>query len=465
MKKTRRVAVAINLTWPFRHHVDVFSGIQRYARDRKWHYFVDPFFEGDLNGKSALRLDGIVGRATVGLAAAAAAAGIPAVNVWSGSPDRTLPRVVPNYEGAGRSVADYLLKRGYRRFGFLGYSHDLSSDLMHEGFRAALRAEGCGCLTHRIGNGFDEEYRAWQRFSLGLRKWVNMLQPPVAVFATMDLPCRHLAEACLQAGLRIPEDVALVGGSNNLVICDHPEPSLSSMDFAWERVGYEAAELLDRLMAGDRPSADAVLVEPNGIVARRSTDSYVVTNPLVGAALRFISERGHLPIRVNDIAKHVHTTSRSLERHFHKGLGLSVAKEIARMRLERLKRLLVDTDEMVKKLAAKCGFTDAVHLCRVFQRAEGVSPGEYRRRHRPENRPDKAAAAATDGDHRAPPAMRSTDKRSTDKRPTDKRPNDKRSTDRKKSLRKAPPRKPTAVKKSSPKKPPAAKHARPPGNP
>ncbi len=292
---------------------------------------------------------------------------------------------MPNYESAGRIVADYLLKRGYRRFGYLGLSADLSSDLMWTGYRAVIRAEGGQCQKHLIRGSYDEDFRSWERFSKGLRKWVSTLQPPMAVFVAMDMTCRHLAEACLQAGLRIPADIALIGTGNELVICDHPEPSLSSLEFAWEQVGFEAAALLDRLMSRQRPPPAPLLIEPNGIVARRSTDSYVVANPLVRAALKFITERSHEAIMVDDVAQHVHITSRSLERHFQKGLGVSVAKEITRTRLERLKRLLVDTDEIVKKLATKCGFTDAVHLCRVFLKAEGVSPGEYRRRHRAES--------------------------------------------------------------------------------
>ena len=85
-------------------------------------------------------------------------------------------------------------------------------------------------------------------------------------------------------------------------------------------------------------------------------------------------------IRADDVARHVHATGLTLRRHFRAALGRTVIEEITRLRLERAKRLLVDSDEKIKQVARDCGFTDAAYFDRVFVRVEGMSPGEYRRR-------------------------------------------------------------------------------------
>ena len=90
----------------------------------------------------------------------------------------------------------------------------------------------------------------------GMERWIAGWEPPLGIFAMQDIFCRYLANACLHAGLRIPEDVALIGSGNEPIICIHHEPSLSSFDLGYERQGYEAAALLDRLMDGQPlPSA------------------------------------------------------------------------------------------------------------------------------------------------------------------------------------------------------------------
>ena len=195
-----------------------------------------------------------------------------------------------------------------------------------------------------------------------------------------DFVCRYLVNACLHAGLRIPEDVALIGLGNEPVACTRAEPSLSSFDAGWDRVGYEAAALLERLMAGTPSPKTPILIEPTGLVLRRSTDVYVVDNPVVAAALRFIAAHSHEGIRGEDVAGHVHVTERSLRRYFLVALGRTMTEEIARLRLERAKRLLVESDEPIKQTAHDCGLTDAAYFHRVFLQAEGPTPGEFRRR-------------------------------------------------------------------------------------
>ena len=380
MTKTRRIAVAIDLSFALRHHHDVFAGIARYADEQgDWDCHVEPFLRNLHKARGPTGYHGVIARATAELAAQAANAGLPMVNVWTGSPAGSLPCVLPNYEACGRLAAQHLLQRGFRQFAFQGYLKHQGTSHALAGFRAVLRASKCRCATDRVSTRRDDGPQGWERYMLRMERWIGGWKLPLGIFLMHDILARNMAMACRHAALRIPDDVALVGLNNETLICTQPEPSLTSIDAGYDRVGYEAAALLDRLMKGEPAPKAPIWIEPTELVVRRSTDVYVVDNPLVAAALRFIAEHSHEGIGVDDVAQHVHVTPRSLRRYFHAALGRTMADEIARLRLERAKRLLVESDEPINRLARDCGFEEAKHFHRVFRAAEGTTPREYRR--------------------------------------------------------------------------------------
>ena len=175
--------------------------------------------------------------------------------------------------------------------------------------------------------------------------------------------------------------MGIVGTHNESDICNAPEPSLTSIDLGFGQIGYRAAALLDQIMAGHPPPATPELVMPAELVSRQSTDAHAVDNPVVGRALRYITENGHHRIQVNHVATAVSTHRRTLERRFRESLGRSIAEEIARLRLERAKRRLVETDAAMKDVAEDTGFRSADHFYKVFARMEGIPPSEYRLQH------------------------------------------------------------------------------------
>lgn len=383
MTKVRRVAVVIDLSHQLGHHFGVFAGIERYAREHgNWECVADPFIQLVRQGSREADYDGVIARASGELARQAAELSVPMVNVWSGSPAKTLPSVLSNVRVCGQIAVEHLLRRGYRKFAFLGVLRHGGTREALDGFKAAVRAAKHPWTTRLIHSNCDETPRAWHRCTAMLEQWIATWEPPLGVVVIQDTFCRYLATACLRAGLRIPADVALIGFGNEPLVCTRLEPSLSSIDLGHERVGYEAAALLDRLMAGKPAPTGPILIEPAELIARRSTDSYVVDDPLVRAALTFIAEHSHEGVRVDDVAKHAHATVQSLRRHFRAAMGRNVTEEITRLRLERAKRLLVENDEQIKKLARDCGFPDAAYFHRVFLHVEGITPGEYRRQRR-----------------------------------------------------------------------------------
>jgi LacI family transcriptional regulator len=172
--------------------------------------------------------------------------------------------------------------------------------------------------------------------------------------------------------------VAIIGTHNEPELCNSPEPGLTSIDMGFGKVGYRAAALLDRLMSGGEAPEAPELIAPAELVPRRSTDVYASEDLLVARALRYISENSHHRIQVKDVAAAVATTRRTLERRFGEYAGRTIADEITRLRLERAKRRMVETDAPMKDVAIDAGFRNSDHFYKVFMRVEGIPPTLYR---------------------------------------------------------------------------------------
>lgn len=364
----RRVAIAIDLDWPLPHHQGVVAGVLAVAREKGWACEIDPYL-------SATRVDGVIGRATRELAAWAARTRTPAVNVWVNSPDRTLPRVGPDFRAAGELAAKHFLERGLRRLAFLGRERDAAARGLLEGFRSGGRVETLFVPADPRGAA------GWRRLQSRLRRWAESWETPIGVFASVDLLARYAVDAALRAGLRIPDEVAVMGAGNTALLCDLLEPTLSSVEYGFERVGRRAAELLDGLMKGRKAPRGPVELAPAGIVPRRSSDMFAVADPVVAAALRAIWSRSGKPVKVSSFLDEVPSSRRTLERRFRESLGRTVHDEIRRAHLERAKRMLVETVEPLKVVASRSGFRDAPQFSRVFRSAEGLTPQAYRLLH------------------------------------------------------------------------------------
>jgi LacI family transcriptional regulator len=386
MVKRRRVALALELEWFYRYTLDVFAGAQEYARQcERWECVIDPYPELSMHAKGPARAyDGIIARATPALAAAARRAGVPLVNVRYDGPAIDAPLVVPDSEAGGRMAVEHLLARGFKTVSYIGYCAR-GDKVMLRGIREALTKAGFSCAKPLL---VSERYAArpenWRKFSARLNEWMDGWSLPMGICAGYDLLARYVANACEHRGWNVPRDVALVGSCDEPLVCNHPNPSLTSIDFGYDRVGYRAAELLDEMMDGAPAPRQPVLVQPSALIPRQSTDALVVDDKTVAAALRFIAEHGHEPIRVSHVAKSLHLTRRTLERRFRAALRRSIADEIVRLRVERAKRRLAEDSTPFKRLAAELGFGDAERMCAVFKRVEGVTPRVYRRNHRRE---------------------------------------------------------------------------------
>ncbi len=205
------------------------------------------------------------------------------------------------------------------------------------------------------------------------------LQRPIGVVAINDKVARYVINAAMELGLAAPEEFAVVGMENKELVCLQPAPSISSIDLGWRTVGAQAGELLDRLMEGRKPTSEPIFLPPGKLIPRMSTDAFQVDDKYVALALKFIAGESHRPIKVRDVVDHVPISWRSLKRKFQDCRQSPINAEITRFRMERAKRLLVETGMLIKQVAEACGFTNIRRFCEVFRRTQDETPERYRK--------------------------------------------------------------------------------------
>jgi len=297
-----------------------------------------------------------------------------------------IPVVVTNNEGAGAVAAEHLLDRAFPNYAFCGYDDYYWSRDRCEGFTKAIAKAGHHTFVYSRPK---TRRRIWQDDQRLLIQWLKLLPKPIGVMTCNDERGLDLTMACAAAGIAVPEQVAIVGMDNDELVCQLCAPPLSSVRRRAEQAGFAAAELLDRMMAANKPDKQQILVEPDSVIARQSTDVLAVEDPEVAAAARFIRENADRNISVRDVLNATTLARTSLYEHFRNALGRSISAEIRRVRINRVKELLRDTDLNASEIAYRLSFSDVGNLWRYFRREVGMTPREYRRKHGGRMRPER----------------------------------------------------------------------------
>lgn len=381
MRIQPRVAVMLDLDWPFKRHAETFAGTQLYAQEHGWESVVDEFVSETLAAsRSAVPYDGIIARATRNLASRAKRLKIPIVNVWISSPvwDK-LPGVFPDFAAMGRQRAEHLLARGFQRFAVLTSRSDRAQVIESQAFARLVNEAGYPCLAEYCPLHFSSAtVKQWRKNERTIDAWMKRWEPPVGVYVGSEIYGRIVAQMCHRRGFRVPQDVAIIAGANETNLCEYLRPTLTSMDAGYDRIGYEAARLLDHLMGGGALPVGPILQPAKSLVVRESTDFYAINDELIASALAFIAAKSHLAIGPSEVAEAVNTHPRTLQRRFHRILRRPIATEIRRVRIERAKRELVQSTRSLSQIAREVGFGDTLRMYEVFKRELGTSPSEYR---------------------------------------------------------------------------------------
>jgi len=381
MATKRRIAIALNLEQPYPHHTRVFAGTQQYADEHGWECVIDEFpgYRSRQRPRAYRRYDGVIARARPEMARRVRRQKIPLVNTWYSTPMRRAPSVYPDHQKAARLAAEHLLDRGFRQICLFNTIGSRTIEITQRAMERLVDEAGGQLISfeHLAVDALD--VRSWIEQERSLSQALDHLKPPVGIFCGSSSAMRYVVNLCQGRGWNVPRDVAVISSMPTPGLIDHPRPAISYIDMNWEQVGYEAAALLERLMAGERAPARAILIPPRGVVARESTDYFAVDDKVVAEALYYIATHLRDRLSVERIAEHLLVSSRKLQLRFDAALGRTISGEIRRLRLEAAKRMLADQSIRIAEIAEQTGFVSSTRMNEVFRRELHMTPGEYRK--------------------------------------------------------------------------------------
>jgi LacI family transcriptional regulator len=380
-------------------------GVAQYVREHgPWSIFLQERSLGDLSPRWLKNWegDGIIARVeNRPTAEAIRRLGLPAVDLRCLLPDLEFPSARPDDEGIAHLASEHLLERGFRHFAFCGFNGADYSDVRRERFSKRITEAGFQCSIFEDAQGPRHgSTLTYEEYGLKgedrVARWLRELPRPVGLMACNDIRGQQVLNACRDVGLQVPDEVAVIGVDNDEMLCELSDPPLSSVAPNSKRIGYEAAALLARMMAGRKPPTEPIFVEPEGVITRRSTEVLAIDDRHIANVVRFIREHACEGIDVSDILKVVPLSRSALERRFARTLGRSPKEEILRVRLNRARQLLSETDFPLWTIAEKIGLEHTEYLNVIFKKKTGLTPGQFRAQGRGHPGRDKQPASITD---------------------------------------------------------------------
>jgi LacI family transcriptional regulator len=369
---------------------DAAMGIRRYTRlHGPWSvYFGSCEYQRLVPKLAQWGASGIIASIpNVRLGRALADAGLPTVAINVSDRVQELTSQILNRSDAMFDAAEpvaelakqHFLERGFNHFAFVGVEDVVWSERREEAFRKQLASSGF--KLHAYRQPARDRELAWVTEQITLSEWLRKLPTPVGILACNDEHGRMVLDCCRMAKLQVPEQVAVLGVDNDEFFCNLAEPPLSSIALDAQSTGYEMAELLDGIMQGLVRKPRHLAVKAVGVITRRSTDVLAVSDSDVAAAMRFIRESYAKPISVGNVADAVLMSRRALEKRFRRVLGRSVLEEIQIVRTETAKRLLLETEDSIARVARLSGFNSVDYFVRFFRQRVGVPPSRFRGDH------------------------------------------------------------------------------------
>lgn len=375
----RRVALLVETSLaPGR---EILRGIARFAREHGvWSMYHEPrdLEDGLPAWLKWVRADGIIVRLhTARLRDAIARAGVPVVDVLGEFPHPDIPLVHVDDAATAELAARHLLDRGFRHFGAVGIRGVNWSERRTSAFVEFIGKSGHACEPLLLDPRRCSR-RAWRHEHQQMGAWIATLPKPCGVMASGDALGSRVLQASHSVGAMLPDQVAVIGASNDEVLCEMANPPLSSVISNHPLIGYEAAALLQRMMLGEAPPKQPVLIAPTGVATRQSTDALAVDDADTVAAIHFIRQHACGPLTIDDVVDEISLSRSTLKRRFRHLLGRSIHDEIVRVRIMRAQELLAETSLSIAQIAARVGFAHPEYFSVVFKTLTGKTPRQYR---------------------------------------------------------------------------------------
>ncbi len=379
---TSRRSVALLIETSNAYARGVLEGVIEYMRGREpWSVFLP---EQERAARPARwfadwRGDGIIARIeSEAVAELVGQKNLPVVDVSAARHVPNIPWVETDDQAIAALAASHLIERGFKNLAYVGDAGFNWSLWREQHFSQAVTAAQCRYFCHASIPRLDDAY-SWDAEKEGLGRWLKSIPKPVGIMACYDIKAQQVLDVCRELGLAVPEQVAVIGADNDMLLCNLSDPPLTSVIPNSRRAGFEAAQLLDRMMSGDQVALDPVLVKPLGIETRQSTDILAIDDSDVAAAVRYIREYACDGINVSDLLKHSTLSRRVLESRFRKILGCTPHQEIMRQRMTRVKQMLQETDLPLCTIAERTGFEHTEYLTVAFKRETNLTPSQFRR--------------------------------------------------------------------------------------
>lgn len=280
--------------------------------------------------------------------------------------------ITGDYDRTGRMAAQYFRKKLFTDFAFFGIKDIIWSEERCKGYKdEVLNNNGRFYSYAETLEGDNRDC---------LISWLMSLPKPIALFCCDDAHAIYITESCKIAGIRIPQDISILGVDDDDLLCSISDPPISSIEMDVENGGYQCCRLLhERLLSGSNKPFD-VSISPVGINERQSTSIRNIQDKEVYRLLNFIDDNYSQDIKMADLLGMIPLSRRSIEVRFKKAVGQTIYQYLLDVRIEHFAYLLRTTDRPYMDIAYEVGFHDLINVTRTFRRYMGCTPTEYRER-------------------------------------------------------------------------------------
>ncbi len=373
MQKFKQIHVA--LVWPLELSHSIHQGICDYAKLRPlWEIIPIPLNGLSFETISKWNTDGMIAALVQERYKVFENARYPVVSTHASSqiPD-SFPQVDEDLAASARLAAETLQRLGHEHFACIYSAASAPSAQFFVSEVEKLGFKVSTFITEHIRlDGSEEEVAAW----------LKSLPKPLALFSPADAVARSTLKLCLMQKIAVPDDVAILGGQNDRLLCEGITPAISSIELPYRRIGYEAARTLDQMMQGKKIKKVTQLFPPERIVRRASTDTLAVPDPHLRRAVQYIRAHVDEPFDVHALSLASGLSLRVLQNRFQKELNRTPREESQRAKVDRIKELLISTDLTLGEIAEQTSFSTEYYLGSIFKRYARSTPGQFRKHHR-----------------------------------------------------------------------------------
>ena len=286
------------------------------------------------------------------------------------------PMLTGHYKEFGAYAADFFINQNFSNYAFIGMKDILWSISRYEGYSEQIHTTKKTETARYDVENFQNEIEA-------ISKWLSSLPKPVAMLACNDFMARQVTEICQLQGIKIPEEISLLGVDNDEFMCNISSPTLSSIKLNFEKHGYDIAQTLFKMIQEKRTWPARIPVEAMGVVERMSTNRKIIADPYIREIVDFINRNYTQEIDVKKLTSFIPLSRRAIELKFKKEMyPHTITSYMLKLRLDHFSRLLENSDLPISTAADKAGFVDSSNFSTLFKKHKGMTPSEYRKKYK-----------------------------------------------------------------------------------